>query len=453
MGRGFLIMSKKIELISSLSIPKSTALARLVKAKYNSKDFLRYRFFGKALSAFHLKNTTMSAVKGRQVTINNKPVINFGSANYLGLEQNPKVIEASQKALLKWGTHSGSSRIFVSHDNIVSLENELSQLMGSEKTLIGHNISQIHQGVIPALFSGKDCEIFIDKYAHTSIYQAALIAKAKGTKITSVDVANLNQLKKNIFKSKKEIKALMIDGVYSMQGHTPDIDELSSICSKSKTVFYIDDAHGVGIFGKNGGGVFENKNYSNTLVTGSLQKAFGTYGGFISGSRDVIEYLRIMSKSYVFSGTIQPSAVEGARAALKIIKSSEGKKLRQRLFKSSMYIRDELIKMGFSVSRDKSPIIPVLIGDDIKTLMAGRKMFDEGIYVNSVVFPAVPKDKGIIRISLSSTNTDEEIEKLLNGFRTLKNYLKLHSSKWKSYSHTIREVIKANILASKYNGL
>lgn len=432
--------------------PKSYPLGKLINNKFNESEFLRYRFLGTGLSSFHLKNVVMEKSQGREAEINGKRIINFGSANYLGLDKHERVIKASQQALELWGSHAGSSRIFFSQQNILDLEAELSLLLGAEKTLIGHNVSQIHQGVIPALFSGN-CDIFIDKYAHTSIYQASLIAKAKGANIITVDVSDLEKIYKLLNQSKKSVKAIMIDGVYSMQGHTPDLKKLSDICEKTNTVFYIDDAHGVGVFGERGGGVMEDSNFNNQLVVGSLQKAFGTYGGFISGNRDVIEYLRIMSKSYVFSGTIQPSAVEGARAAVQIVTSEEGKKLRKRLFDISNLVRQKIEKLGFNIHPASSPIIAVEIGDDIKTLMAGRRMFDEGIYLNSVVYPAVSRGRGILRISMNSIHSDDDINKLVNAFSELKVYLKKHESKWKSYSHTIKEIIKANFQAADYRGL
>lgn len=387
--------------------------------------------------------------------VNGRPVINFGSANYLGLEQDPDVLKASADALTKWGTHAGCSRVFSSHENIIQLEQELSVMMGSAATLIGHNISQIHAGVLPALFSSGDSVLLIDKHAHTSMYQASLIAKAKGARLVRVDISDLRSLQKIIEKENPISGALLVDGVYSMQGHLPPLGHLDQICRDARLVLYVDDAHGVGIYGHKGGGVVEelSLNYDNLLVIGSLQKAFGTYGGFISGHQGIIDFLRVSSKSYIFSGTLQPAAVEGARAAIRVSQSAEGTARRARLKITSAHLRRELQKRGFKVPSGDSPIVPVTIGDDMQTLMAGRKMYDAGIYLNSVLFPAVPRDQGILRISLTSLHSDQEITQLVQAFTELKKYLELFKNPVRRWSHFLIEMSKSKIQGSHYEGL
>lgn len=438
-----------------MSENKNSPLANLLSKKKNTQEYRRILRFVSLFEHFHLKHTVTEKVEGRQIRIQGKDVINFGSANYLGLEQHPAIIEASIRGLYALGAHSGCSRVFSSHHNIVALEQEISSLVGAESTMVGHNVSQIHAGVIPALWSGEDCVLFVDRFAHTSIFQASLMAKAKGSKVIRVDVSQIEKTRELMQDYPTSQKVLLIDGVYSMQGHIPPLADLDKLCREQGAVLYIDDAHGIGIFGDNGGGVVEltKISYENMLLVGSLQKGLGVYGAFISGPIGIIEFLRSSSKSYIFSGTIQPSAVEGSREAIRISRSEEGRKLRERLYAISRKIRGDLVQMGFQVPLNDSPIAPVLIGSDAMTLMAGRKMFDLGIFINSVVYPAVPRDEGILRISLTSLHTDDEVDALIGAFSELKVYLDKYNTTFSSYVHTTKEVLKSKVQGRGYVGL
>lgn len=433
----------------------STPLAKLLREKRAQPEFARYRYLANLFKSFHLKHTITSKVKGRQIEVNGKELLNFGSANYLGLEQDSRVRRASKKAIDLLGTHAGCSRVFSTQAPLLQLEEELSSLVGAESTMVGHSISQIHAGVIPALFSQKGAVLFVDKFAHTSMYQAALMAKAKGARILRVDVSDLAGLKKILRENYAKVGALLVDGVYSMQGHIPPLRELNAICLKYDLLLYIDDAHGVATMGENGGGVMEQANltFENILLTGSLQKGLGSYGGFISGKKAMIDFLRVSSKAYVFSGTLQPAAVAGGREAVRITRSKEGRMKRARLRQLSVRVREALREMGFSVPLGDSPIVPILIGGDMKTLMAGRKMFDAGIFLNSVLFPAVPLGQGILRISLNSVHSDEEIDHLLSACSELRGYLAKQKNPVKSAAHLIWEVGKSHWQKESYAGL
>lgn len=430
-------------------------LANLIRTRMKLPEIQRLKKLGNLLESFHGKYAVTSKVDKRKIILNGKEVINFGSANYLGFDFHPEVITASQTAIQEWGTHAGCSRVFASHENIFELEQKLSDLVGAEKTLIGHNISQIHAGVLPALYSNKQSAIFIDRHAHMSMYQASLIAQAKGAKIIPVDISKVDKARQTILDSRLEHNVLLVDGVYSMQGHTPPLLEWDQFCKEQNTVLYIDDAHGIGIFGKNGGGVVEKYQvpWGNILVTGSLQKAFSSYGGFISGQAAIIDLIRFSSKAYIFSGTIQPSAVAGALKALQISKSAEGQALRSKLKNNSLEIRTRLNSIGYKVSMDPSPIIPVPMGSDLLTMMAGRRMFDLGMYVNSVVFPAVPHDEGVLRISVTSLHTEEEVNALIEAFSELRKYLSKYENPIHFYAHATKEIIKSKLFLDNYKGL
>lgn len=401
--------------------PLASHLNQLLK----SPEIRRARTFAELLDGFHLKNTVTSAVEGRKAIIDGRSVVNFGSANYLGLEMHPDVLKAAREALTEWGNHSGCSRIFSSQTNILELERELADLTRSEAALVFPNTSSTHQGIVPVLFGSPDTIIFLDRYAHTSMHQAALIAVAKGARIVRVDIRDLTETAKRIASQAAKTKVVMIDGVYSMQGTVPDLKGLQQTCDSTGAMLYIDDAHGIAVYGENGGGVVElfGLSYDNMILTGGLQKGLGAYGGFAAGSRSLIDYLRVSARSYIFSGTLQPQAVDGSLAAIRICKSDEGKKLRKRLHEISRDIRQRLQEMNYVVVDGDSPIVSVLIGPELRTLMAGRHVFDSGVYVNSVLYPATPKNEGLLRISLNAIHTDEEVELLIKAFKELTQYL------------------------------
>ncbi|MBP9681897.1 MAG: pyridoxal phosphate-dependent aminotransferase family protein [Bacteriovorax sp.] len=420
------VLSEKYR-IALKKVKSESSLAKLLNEKIKTSEMKRIKRFSSLLEAFHLKNTITTDVSGRFIVLNDKQVRNFSSANYLGFDQHPKVIEAAIEGLKRMGNHSGCSRLFSSHSNIIKLEEEVAKLVGAQSSLICANVSQTHAGAIPALFTGEDCEILVDRYAHTSLFQASLVAKAKGSTMTRVNVDDLKELKTKLKRSVKGTKVLLVDGLYSMQGNIPDIISIQKLCDETNTILYIDDAHGVGIYGENGGGVAEllNLKFDNMILVGSLQKGLGAFGAFIAGSETLIDLLRVTSKTYIFSGTLQPQAVDGALAAIEISRSEEGKQLRSDLYKKSQLIRNELSALRYKVldAKGNSPIISVEMGSDLRTLMAGKTIFDNGIYLNSVVYPAVPKNNGILRISLNSVHSDEDIKSLLDAFKMLRTEL------------------------------
>jgi 7-keto-8-aminopelargonate synthetase-like enzyme len=400
-------------------------LAHRINSLLGAPELKRARTFAKLLDGFHLKNTVTSSVEGRRTVIDGREVINFGSANYLGLDCHPKVLEAARLALTDWGNHSGCSRIFSSHENIIDLETRLANLVGAEAAMVFPNTSSTHVGVVPTLFAMPHAVIVIDRFAHTSMFQAAQIAVAKGARLERTDVRDPNAVESQLKALGSSVRVLMIDGVYSMQGTVPDLVALKSICDRTNTILYIDDAHGLGVYGERGGGVVESHGlgFDNLILTSGLQKGLGSYGGFVAGEQALIDVLRVTSRSYIFSGTLQPQAVEGALAAISVCLSDEGRFLRNRLSSLSRHVRTELQNLGFAVRTGDSPIVSVLIGGELKTLLAGRKIFDEGSYVNSVLYPATPRDEGLLRISLNAIHTDAEIKELIRAFSELKTYL------------------------------
>lgn len=432
----------------------TTPLAEHVNEYLNQPELKRRRNLAKLFSQFHLKKTVTSDVNGRWIELNGKRVLNFGSANYLGFDQHPEIIDAAVAGVRRWGNHAGCSRIFSSQSNILQLESALARLVRAEKALVGLNVSMVHQMIIPTLFSSSQVDLLIDRHAHTSMFLASQAAQAGGARLIKVDITNKAELKRKMRSSRRR-KVLLIDGIYSMQGHCPDLKFLSKHCDSNNTILYIDDAHGIGVLGPRGGGVVEEfqLGYDNLILIGSLQKGLGCHGGFLAAKAAVVDSVRVMSKAYIFTGPPQAQAVESALKAVQLCQDDTGVQRRQYLSEWSHSVREQIHHLGFRVPKGHSPIVPVAFGSDLRTLMAGRKLFDLGIYLNSVVFPAVPRGQGILRISLTALHQEKDFLALIKSFEQLRQYIDEHKGWIKEPMHQLKEVIKSKWLGESYPGL
>lgn len=438
-------------------LPDPSPLGYLLNIRQGEEEFSRLRTLATRYAPFHLKHSVTSEVNGRRHTISGKPLLNFGCSSYLSLEQHPEVLYAAKRAIDELGTQSGSARDFTSHQNLIELEATLARIAGSEATLVSHNVAQIHAAALPALFGDNDCTLFLDEYAQPHVKQAAELAQAKGARLATVNVTDLPSLRKVLEHRRKKFRggALVVDAIYGMRESTPEFAQLSELCAEFGLVLYIDDSHGIGVLGKRGGGAVEvcGLDYKNLIVAGSLEHAFGSYGGFLAAKAPVVDFLRVMSKSYIATSTLQPAAVEGALAAARIASSEEGRRLRQRLQETSTRVRVKLKELGFRVPTGSSPVLPIYMGREWKTLMASRKLFDHGIFVNTLLAPAVPHGNASLLVSLTTLHNDHEIERLLFAFAELREYLLKHENPLRQVAHMAFELGKAKWLGSHYAGL
>ncbi|MBX3021085.1 MAG: aminotransferase class I/II-fold pyridoxal phosphate-dependent enzyme [Bdellovibrionales bacterium] len=445
------------KLIPNLSVRSegSSPLARLVRDRQDSPEYSRLRRIGGLLEAFHMKYSVTSQSRGRWAVINGKQVINFGSANYLGLDQHPEVIDASKDAIDSMGTHADGARGFATHYNVAALENELAALVGTTGTMIGHNVNQIHAGVIPTLFGEEGSVLFVDRSAHPSLVQGAMSSKGKGARVVSVNCEQPADLEQAFTAYPFRHGALLIDGIYGMQGQSAPLKSLDQICRKAGLLLYVDDAHGVGVLGESGGGAIEacGLSFDNVLMIGSLDKALGAYGGFVAGQKAVIDFLRVSSKVQLYSGTLQPAAIEGARAAVRVVRSAEGARRRAQVQENSRWLRARLLELGYIVPGGESPLVPVPIGADMVTLMAGRYLFDRGIFVNSIVHPVVLYGQGLLRISLTAVHDHEQMQQLVEAFASLRDYLQIIRRPMRGSAKMLWEVAKSKWLGDEYAGL
>ncbi len=378
--------------------------------------------FGAEHPESHLKDLVIDETgPGREIVVLGRRVVNFGSDSFLGLDQDPRVQRAIRLGLRKWGSHNGSSRAFASVRANVDAEERLAQWLGVESVLIYPSVMLANLGAIPGL-TGRHDAIALDEMAHSSMQEAAKIARTNGTKVATFAHSDPAALEQTLEGMRPYRSALVcIDGVYSMSGKIPPMAELDEVARAGSAVLYIDDAHGTGVLGAHGRGtVLETLgSYDNAFVVGSLSKAFSCAGGFIGCPAPFQRLLKIRSSPYVFGGPVVPSYLEAIGTVIDILGSNEYQALRARLDRSIARLTRGLSLLGLEVMGGATPIVSVKIGDEADTLKAGKFLFDQGYYVQSVLFPAVPYHAGVLRVQCNANHDDRSIDGLVDAFARL----------------------------------
>jgi 7-keto-8-aminopelargonate synthetase-like enzyme len=276
-------------------------------------------------------------------------------------------------------------------------------------------------GAIPGLVGRQDA-IALDEQAHTSMQEAAKIARANGTKVATFAHSDPHALEQTLQDLRPYRCGLVcIDGVYSMSGRIPPMAELNAVARAGDAVLYIDDAHGTGVLGEQGRGTVLQAlgSYDNTFVVGSLSKAFSCAGGFIGCPEPFHRLLKIRCAPYVFGGPVVPSFLEAIGTVIDILRSAEYHTLRARLDAAIRRLTHGLADLGLVVMGAATPIVSVLIGDESDTLNAGKFLFDRGYYVQSVLFPAVPYHAGVLRVQCNANHSEASIDGLVDAFAAL----------------------------------
>jgi 7-keto-8-aminopelargonate synthetase-like enzyme len=337
------------------------------------------------------------------------------------------VQEAIERGVRDWGTHNGSSRAFSSVEPNVRAEEKIAAWMGTESAMIYPSVTLANQGALPGLVTRHDV-LLADQYAHNSIDEGLKIAKARGVrtaKFAHNDPADLARVL-NTFRPYRHA-VIAVDGVYSMSGELPPLAEFQRVALANDACLYVDDAHGTGVLGEQGRGTVREAlgGYENTLVVGSLSKAFSCLGGFIACSRLCREVLRLRSNPLIFGGPVPPPYLEAICVAVDVLASPEYLRLRTRLDVNVRHLIDGAKRLGLGVIGGLVPIVSVLVGPEETTLRAGRFLFERGYYVQSVIFPAVPHGGGVLRIQVNSNHDPAQIDGLLEALGELKRVMPL----------------------------
>jgi 7-keto-8-aminopelargonate synthetase-like enzyme len=376
----------------------------------------------------HLKDLVIDeAGPGRRIVVGGRRLVNFGSDSFLGLDQDPRVQDAVRRGLARWGTHNGASRAFVSVRANIEAEVRLAEWLGVESVLILPSVMLTNLGAIPGL-AGRQDAIAMDEQAHSSMQEAAKIARANGAKVATFAHSDPKALEQALRSLRPYRSALVcIDGVYSMSGRIAPMAELDAVARAADAVLYVDDAHGTGVLGEQGRGTVLEAlgSYDNTFVVGSLSKAFSCAGGFIGCPKPFHRLLKIRCAPYIFGGPVVPPYLEAIGAVIDILRSDEYPRLRARLDVAIRRLVAGLTGLGLVVMGAVTPIVSVLVGDEANTLNAGKFLFDRGYYIQSVLFPAVPYHGGVLRIQCNANHDDDEIEGLIAAFAELSRAMRL----------------------------
>lgn len=349
--------------------------------------------------------------------------IMIGSNNYLGLTHHPKVLEAAKEALLEYGTgRTGSRFLNGTLDIHEDFERELAEFTGKQAALIFSTGFMTNMGTISTV-AGKDDVIILDKLDHASIIEGCSLSRAKILRYRHNNIDNLKSILEGL---PEEVgKLVVVDGVFSMEGDIAKLPEICKIVKKSGARLMVDDAHSIGVLGPEGNGTAAHFGVTDQvdLIMGTFSKSFAAVGGFIAGDSEVVEYIKHNSRSMIFTASLPPSVVASARAALKIIQSEPQR--RERLWEIGNYMRQKYQELGFNTSASETPIIPIVIGDNMKTFMFWKMLFEEGVYANAVISPAVPSNCACLRTSYIATHTREQLDFVLEKFQKIGKKLRV----------------------------
>ena len=343
-----------------------------------------------------------------EVMISGKKVLMFGSNAYLGLTNHPKVKEAAIEAVKKYGTGCAGSRFLNGTlDLHIQLEKRLAEFVGKEDAIVYSTGFQVNLGVVSCL-TGREDYILWDELDHASIIEGHRLSFSTKLKYKHNDMESLEkQLQKC---DPDKVKLIVTDGVFSMEGDVAKLPEIVALAKKYNASVMVDEAHGIGVFGRQGRGTCDHFDVSQDvdLIMGTFSKSFASIGGFIAADESIINYLRHHSRSYIFSASNTPAATAAANAALDIM-MNEPERI-QHLWDLTHYALEGFRQMGCEIGNTSTPIIPLFIRDNDLTFLIVKELFEAGIFVNPVVSPAVASEDTLIRFSLMATHTKEQLD-------------------------------------------
>ncbi len=350
-----------------------------------------------------------------EVIIEGKRLLMFGSNSYMGLTNHPKVKEAAARAIQKYGTGCAGSRFLNGTLDIhIECESRIAKFVGKEASLLYSTGFQVNQGVISTLV-GRDDYVLLDKLNHASIVDGARLSFGKTLRFKHNDMASLEEALQQMPQEKG--KLIVADGVFSMDGDIFDLPTTVKLAEKYHAMIMIDDAHAIGVIGEKGSGTASHFGLTDKvdLIMGTFSKSLASLGGFVASDQATISYLKHHSRALIFSASPTPASVAAVMAALEIIQSEPERT--QKLWDNTHRMANGLKAMGYDLGNSTTPILPVLVGEDLKCFQMCRALQDEGVFVNPVITPAVEPGRALLRVSLMATHSSEQIDRALDKFR------------------------------------
>jgi glycine C-acetyltransferase len=369
--------------------------------------------------SLYKEERVLQSPQGREITVDDKKLLNFCSNNYLGLSGRPELREASDAALQKWGFGLASVRFICGTQQIhKDLEAKTAAFLGTEDAVLYSSCFMANVGLFQTFFTDEDA-IISDELNHASIIDAVRLTKSERLIYQHMDMTDLEEKLKSV--ADKRLKVIATDGVFSMDGHIAPLKEICDLADKYGALVMVDDAHGVGVLGANSKGTHE---FTDTIgridfLTGTYGKALGGAGGaYIATHKETAEFLRQRSRTYLFSNALDTGIAGAALFALDFIPSHP--ELRESLYNNTKQFRDGMKKAGFTVSESEHPITPVMFAEESQAVETAKKLFDEGIFVVGFSYPVVPKGKARIRVQISAAHSSADIDLLVEKFSEFK---------------------------------
>jgi 8-amino-7-oxononanoate synthase len=370
---------------------------------------------------------------GPVVEMEGRERITLGSNNYLGLTTHPAVKQAARDALERYGTGLTGSRFMNGTTPLhLALERELAEWMQTEDALVFTTGYQANVGAVATLLGPEDT-VICDSGDHASILDAVSMSRAR---IRPFRHNRLDKLETMLSRAEGDGGGVLVivDGVFSMEGDLAPVPQIVELCARHGARLLVDEAHGVGVLGARGTGAAEAFGVDGEvdLRMGTFSKSLASCGGVIAGPADVIDFLRVQSRAFMFTAAAVPAAVGAARGALAVIRSEEGRELMDRVLDNARYLQRGLAERGFDVvsptpmpdgSDLLTPIVPVTIGDDWQAVLFWKALYDEGVYANVALYPAVPRGGALLRTSVMATHEHEHLDRALAAFERVREQL------------------------------
>ncbi len=355
----------------------------------------------------------LDSPQGPEVTLDGKQMIMIGSNNYLGLTTHPRIKEAAIGAIEKYGSGCAGSR-FLNGNLLIheELEEKLAAFVRKEAAVVFATGYQANLGAISSLVGRHDL-VIVDQYDHASIIDGCRLSFGRMVKFRHNDMNDLERILKN---ESGQAKLIIVDGVFSMEGDIVRLPEMVQLARKHGARIFLDDAHAIGVLGKEGRGTEQHFGMDDgaDLVMGTFSKSLAAIGGFVAGPQKVVSWIKHISRSQIFSASLPPALVAVVSACLDVIRDEP--QLRDKLWENTRKMRDGFNELGFDTGVSETPVIPVVVKDQEKVYGMCRALSDCGVFVNPVISPAVPPGRELLRTSYMATHTEEQLDMVLGAF-------------------------------------
>ena len=359
----------------------------------------------------------IASPQGPRVTIGNKSYLSFCSNDYLGLANHPDVVAALQKGAEQYGAGSGAAHLISGHSQAHhALEEELAEFVGRPRALLFSTGFMANLGTVAALLNKSDA-VFEDRLNHASLIDAGLTSGASFHRYAHGDVDSLLAV---LAKSDATKKLIVTDGVFSMDGDIAPLDRLSQVAQEQHAWLMVDDAHGLGVIGEQGRGTLDYHEMSTKdvpVLMGTLGKALGSFGAFVSGEEDLVEYLIQEARTYIYTTALPPAIAEATRTSLRLAQQEQWR--RDKLHSLIERFRSGATELGLQLMDSSTPIQPLLVGDNARTLQLSRQLFENGLLISAIRPPTVPVNTARLRITFSASHEEQDVDLLLSQLEQL----------------------------------